>query len=196
MKKTIHYALILDQSGSMQDLKDVVITSFNEQVEMIRKLQKKEPDVEIKITLCIFNDEVDFKYTCQNLDYLQKLTSTDYQPNSCTALYDAMGITMLKIHEIMQPKDQVFLAIFTDGLENASKNYTAKDIRLKLKMVEKEGWEIQFFCRYEDADNYRQKLDLSDNVCFQIIAEPEGIKLMEKQINFCLDRMVKSKKES
>jgi hypothetical protein len=107
-----------------------------------------------------------------------------------------MGITMLKIHEIMQPKDQVFLAIFTDGLENASKNYTAKDIRLKLKMVEKEGWEIQFFCRYEDADNYRQKLDLSDNVCFQIIAEPEGIKLMEKQINFCLDRMVKSKKES
>jgi len=196
MKKTIHYALILDQSGSMQDLKDVVITSFNEQVEMIMKLQKKEPDVEIKITLCIFNDEVDFKYTCQNLDYLQKLTSTDYQPNSCTALYDAMGITMLKIHEIMQPKDQVFLAIFTDGLENASKNYTAKDIRLKLKMVEKEGWEIQFFCRYEDADNYRQKLDLSDNVCFQIIAEPEGIKLMEKQINFCLDRMVKSKKES
>jgi len=196
MKKTIHYALILDQSGSMQDLKDVVITSFNEQVEMIMKLQKKEPDVEIKITLCIFNDEVGFKYIGQNVDYLQKLTSTDYQPNSCTALYDAMGITMLKIHEIMQPKDQVFLAIFTDGLENASKNYTAKDIRLKLKMVEKEGWEIQFFCRYEDADNYRQKLDLSDNVCFQIIAEPEGIKLMENQINFCLDRMVKSKKES
>jgi len=38
MKKTIHYALILDQSGSMNDLKNEVISSFNEQIDSIRKI--------------------------------------------------------------------------------------------------------------------------------------------------------------
>jgi len=194
MKKTIHYALILDQSGSMHQLKQEVISSFNEQVEMIFKLQKNEPEVEITNTLCIFNDEISFKYIAKNIDQLQKLTSTDYQPNSCTALYDAIGITMLKVNEIMQPKDQVFLAIFTDGLENASKEYTASDIRHKLKKVEKDGWEVKFFCRYEDKVHYKRDLDLSDNMQICLSLNEDGLKAMENQVFYSLEKMVKSKK--
>ena len=41
MKDTIHYVLILDQSGSMAQLKQEVILSFNEQVDMILKLVTK-----------------------------------------------------------------------------------------------------------------------------------------------------------
>jgi len=43
MKNTIHYVLILDQSGSMSDLKQEVVTSFNKQVDMIQKLMQAEP---------------------------------------------------------------------------------------------------------------------------------------------------------
>lgn len=195
MKKTIHYALILDQSGSMNHLKKEVISSFNEQVEMIFKLQKSEKEVKIKITLCIFNDEVNFKYIAQNIGLLKKLTITDYQPNSCTALYDAIGITILKINEIKQLNDRVFLAVFTDGLENASKVYTASDIRQKLKVVEKDGWEVQFFCRYEDSTRYKKDIGISDRVLFQIVPDANGIKLMEEQVLYRMERMVKSNKE-
>jgi hypothetical protein len=125
---------------------------------------------------------------------LQKLTSTDYQPNSCTALYDAIGITMLKVNEIMQPIDQVFLAIFTDGLENASKEFNASDIRHKLKMVEKEGWEVKFFCRYEDKIHYKHELDLSDKMQFCLSLNEDGLKAMENQISYSIKEMVKSKK--
>ncbi len=194
MKKTIHYALILDQSGSMQHLKHEVISSFNEQVEMIFKLQKTEPEVEIKITLCTFNDIVSFMYIAQNFEQLQKLTSNDYQPNSCTALYDAIGITMLKINEIKHPADQVFLAIFTDGLENASTDYTAKDISHKLKKAEKDGWEVKFFCRYEDSHRYKQDLDLSDNMQFCLSLNEDGLKAMENEVLYRINKMVKSKK--
>lgn len=195
MKKTIHYVLILDQSGSMQQLRQEVISSFNEQAEMIFKLQKNEQEVEIKITLCTFNDEVSFKYIAQNIDLLKKLTKADYQPDSFTALYDAIGITMLKVNEIMQPNDQVFLAIFTDGLENASTNYTAKDISHKLKKAEKDGWEVKFFCRYEDSHRYKQELDLSQDlqICFSL--NEDGIKAMENEVMYRINRMVKSKKE-
>ena len=195
MKKTIHYALILDQSGSMQQLKHEVISSFNEQVDMIFKLQKTEPEVEIKITLCTFNDEVNFKYIAQKIDLLKRLTTADYQPDACTALYDAIGITMLKVNETMLPNDQVFLAIFTDGLENASTNYTAKDISHKLKKAEKDGWEVKFFCRYEDSHRYKQELDLSPDLQFCLSLNEDGIKAMENEVMYQISRMVKSKKE-
>jgi len=168
MKKTIHYALILDQNGSMHHLKEEVISSFNEQVEMIRKIEMNEPEVEIKVTLCIFNDTVEFKYLTQSTKQLKKLKPIDYQPNSCTALYDAIGVTMLKMSAIKSPDDKIFLAVFTDGLENASTDYTANDIRYKIKKEEKEGWQIQFFCRYEDETHYKKKLDLSDDISFCI----------------------------
>lgn len=192
MKKTIHYALILDQSGSMQDLKQEVISSFNEQVEMILKLQKKEQDVEIKITLCVFNDEVKFKSIGQNIDLLKKLTSKDYQPDSCTALYDAIGITILKVKEIKQTNDQVFLAVFTDGLENASSDYTAKDIRHKLKEADKNRWEVKFFCRYEDQVHYKHDLDLSDDIQFCFPLNEDGFKTMENEVLYKIGRMIKS----
>ncbi len=189
MKKTIHYALILDQSGSMQHLKQEVISSFNEQIEMIFKLQKNESEVEITITLCIFNDEINFKYIGQNCDQLQKLTPNDYQPDSFTALYDAIGITMLKINKIKQSNDQVFLAIFTDGLENASKEFTASDIRHKLKKVDEDGWEIKFFCRYEDSVRYKKDLDLSDNMQFCMSLNEDGLKVMEQQIEYTMNKL-------
>jgi LEA14-like dessication related protein len=56
MENIIHYAFILDQSGSMQCLKQEVVTSYNEQVEAISKLKLNNPDSEIKFTLCVFND--------------------------------------------------------------------------------------------------------------------------------------------
>jgi hypothetical protein len=193
MKKTIHYALVLDQSGSMQHLKKEIISSFNEQVEMIRKLQKNEPEVEIKITLCIFNDDVIFKYIAQNIVELKKLTSTDYQPNSCTALYDAIGTTIFKVDEIQQTGEHVFLAIFTDGLENASKEYTSKDIQLQLDKVEEEGWEIKFFCRYEDNIQYKRDLGLSNDVQFSLSLNVDGLGVFEEQVMYKLKQMINPK---
>lgn len=105
----------------MAQLKREVISSFNEQVELIFKLVKKEQDSVIKLTLCAFNDAVDFKFVAQNVDHVKKLTQRDYQPDSCTALYDAVGVSFVKITELVKPSDQAFFVIFTDGLENASK---------------------------------------------------------------------------
>jgi len=190
MKKAIHYALILDQSGSMFDLKDEVISSFNEQVEMIRKLQQKDENVEIRVTLCVFNDTIDFRFNAQPAGQLKKLTVSGYRPDSCTALYDAIGVTFLKISKQIHSDDQVFVAIFTDGLENASTDYTADEIRHKLKKAERKGWKIRFFCRYEDALSYKDHLNIPDTSLRAITPDKNGIKLMEKEISYCLDTMI------
>ena len=195
MKNTIHYVLILDQSGSMSDLKKEVILSFNEQVDMILKLKKEEPKANIKLTLCAFNDVIDFKYIDQNIDLIKKLTDADYQPDCCTALYDAIGASFVKISELIKSGDQVFFAIFTDGLENASKHYRAEDIQFKLEVAEKNGWIVKFFCRYEDKLFYQSRLNLSEKHVFGITLDSVGMELMDNEIHYRLKDMVHRQKK-
>ena len=190
MKNTIHYVFILDQSGSMIDLKNEVILSYNEQVEMILKLMETEAGSEIKLTLCTFNNDVDFNFINQGVDHVKKLTKEDYLPNSSTALYDAIGTSFLKISELIKPNDQVFFAIFTDGLENASKFYSAEDINYKIKNAEKNGWNVKFFCRYEDRSFYKNKLHISDDLLCSVTLNKVGFKLMENEISYKLKSMV------
>jgi hypothetical protein len=189
MKNTIHYVLILDQSGSMSDLKKEVILSFNEQVDMILKLKKEEPESSIKLTLCTFNDLVDFKFIDQNVDLIKKLTDSDYQPDCCTALYDAIGTSFMKVAELSKQNDQVFFAIFTDGLENASKHYRAEDIKFKLDQAEKLGWNVKFFCRYEDELFYKSRLNISKENVFAITLDKAGLEEMDNEIHFRLKEM-------
>jgi hypothetical protein len=195
MKNTIHYVLILDQSGSMSDLKKEVILSFNEQVDMILKLKKEEPDSIIKLTLCTFNDTVEFKFIAQDVDHIKKLTEADYQPDCCTALYDAIGASFVKITELSEPGDQVFFAIFTDGLENASKHYRAEDIKFKLDEAEKSGWDVKFFCRYEDKLFYQSRLNLSEKYVVGVTLDKVGMEVMDNEIHFRLKKMVHKQKK-
>ena len=195
MKNTIHYVLILDQSGSMFQLKREVILSFNEQVDMILKLKKQEPDSKIKLTLCTFNDVVDFKFIAHDVDQIKKLTDADYQPDCCTALYDAIGASFVKITEMAEPGDQVFFAIFTDGLENASKHYRAENIQFKLEVAEKSGWDVKFFCRYEDKLFYQSRLNLSEKYVVGITLDKAGMEVMDNEIHFRLKSMVQKQKK-
>ena len=195
MQNTIHYVLILDQSGSMSNLKKEVILSFNEQVDMILKLKKKEPGSKIKLTFCIFNDVVDFKFIAQDIDQIKKLTDADYQPDCCTALYDSIGASFVKITELIKSGDQVFFAIFTDGLENASKHYRAEDIQFKLEIAGKNGWNVKFFCRYEDKLFYQSRLNLSEKYVVGITLDKAGMEVMDNEIHFRLKSMVQKQKK-
>lgn len=195
MKNTIHYVLILDQSGSMNDLKKEVILSFNEQVDMILKLKREEPEANIKLTLCTFNDSIDFKFIAQNVDQIKKLTDADYQPDCYTALYDAIGASFVKVSELIDSGDQVFFAIFTDGLENASKHYRAEDIKFKLEEAEKQGWEVKFFCRYEDKLFYQSRLKLKKKSVVGITLDKVGLEVMENQVMYRMKDMVHKQKK-
>lgn len=190
MKRTTHYALILDQSGSMITLKNSVISHFNEQVELIQKLSRENPDTEIKITYCVFNDTVQFLHLADNFDKLRKLSNQDYVPDSCTALYDAIGTTMLHLRELRNAEDEVLMAVFTDGLENASKQYCLADIRQKLQQAENENWTIRFYCNYTDLQYFKCQLDLPDTSLSSIHLNEEGMKAMEADIEFCLNNII------
>jgi len=193
MKNLIHYVLILDKSGSMQDIKNLSISSFNEQVDRIRKIQKNEPGIEIRVTLCMFNDEVKMVSFFEPIDYLHKLNRLNYQPRSMTALYDAIGYTYHKTRELDNRQQKVIMAIFTDGLENASKEYAAADISRIIESSEMQGWEVRFFCRYEDRLLHKTQLNITDKHLIPMYLNDDGFRNMSQEIEdsvmYCIRNM-------
>jgi uncharacterized protein YegL len=146
-------AYILDRSGSMQNLQKDAIQGFN----TFLKEQQAEPG-DVNFTLVLFDDEYLLHADRTPIQEVRKLTKKSYVPRGCTALLDAIGRTIDNIGKQLantpEPERpaKVIIAIYTDGYENASTDYTAQQIS---KMIRKQtntySWEFLFLAANEDA---------------------------------------------
>lgn len=140
---------ILDRSGSMGGLESDTIGGFN---SMINK-QKNEVG-EATITSVLFDDKYELLHDRIDLKDIQSITAEEYYVRGTTALLDAMGKTINKIRNVQKHSkaDRVLFVIITDGLENASKEYTHTQIK---KMItdakDKNDWEFIFLGANIDA---------------------------------------------
>ena len=107
--------LILDESGSMDNIREKMLHSINDLI----KEQKQIKDRPATFTLVKFNDGINRKFNNSPLENVNFLTPEDYVPSGTTALYDAIGST---INWFRNEKD-VLMVIITDGQENASKKW-------------------------------------------------------------------------
>lgn len=153
---------ILDRSGSMSGLESDTIGGFN---SMIAR-QKEQPG-EAFVSTVLFDHEIDVIHDRVRLAEVPVLTEAEYFTRGCTALLDAMGRAIhhtIKIHKAMKPEDvpeNVVFVIITDGLENASKEYSGREVK---KMVEHEkakyGWEFLFIGANMDAITAAERLGI------------------------------------
>ena len=120
MKTRIFNLIIIDESGSMQSIKKEAIDSVNETIQTIRSAQKKHERQEHYVSLVTFNDNVKTIYECVAVNDVDELTPDTYQPDCCTALYDAMGISLNSLRKKVADDDKVLVTVVTDGYENAS----------------------------------------------------------------------------
>lgn len=135
-KKITHIVCVLDRSGSMKSLETEVINSFNHFVEEQKKIEGKA-----QLTLAIFDAEYDVVYDAVDIQKVEPLTSEKYFARGMTALNDAIGRT---IEKFKKKKNVIFL-VQTDGMENASQDYTAKGIKESVETKQKSGWEFVFY---------------------------------------------------
>lgn len=133
VKHTDDYKIVvvLDESGSMDDIADEMISSLN---GLIRE-QKTIKDKPCRFTLVKFNNNVTRVITNKKLKKINELD--DYKPCGGTALYDAIGETI----DWFRYERDVTMVVITDGQENSSKRYHKKKVMNMVK--EKEtyaGW--------------------------------------------------------
>ena len=144
---------ILDKSGSMASLTDDTIGGFN---SLIKK--QKGEEGECLVTTVLFNSNIEILHNRVPLKDVKDITTKDYQAMGCTALLDAIGISIYKIknEHANTPKekrpDKVLFAIITDGAENSSKEYNIKQVKNSVTTCQELlGWEFIFLGANIDA---------------------------------------------
>lgn len=154
MKKGLtELVFILDRSGSMSGLESDTIGGYNGLLE-----KQKQEEGECVITTVLFDDKFELLHDRIGIKGIAPLTEKDYFVRGSTALLDAVGRTISKIvnaqkHTAREEQaEKVLFVITTDGMENASREYSYDRVR---EMIEREkktyGWEFLFLGANIDA---------------------------------------------
>ena len=122
----IELVMILDRSGSMHGLEADTIGGFNAMIEKEKKL-----GIDVRVTTVLFNDKIDRLYEHRAIQSVRPLTERTYETGGTTALLDAVGDTILRMEQSGAADRQgtkVIVVIITDGMENASTEFTKAKI--------------------------------------------------------------------
>lgn len=164
-KKT-YYQIILDRSGSMGDCIDVTVSGFNEQLQLIRSMKEKFPEQEFVISLTIFNQDVELLLNNANPNEASSLTGQTYIPQGTTALYDAIGKSVLKLQdlagkEIEKDEATAVVVIITDGHENASRHFNFQTVSNLIKELDaQKNWTFSYLGATIDAVDIAASLNV------------------------------------
>ncbi len=153
MKDLTELVCIIDRSGSMMSIRNDAIGGFNAFIDA----QQAIPG-DARLTLVLFDHEYELQLEGVALTLVNHLTTETYQPRGTTALLDAVGRTLDDIGKRLAaaPEDErpnkVLVCILTDGMENASKDYSRERVRAMVEhQQQKYGWEFQFLAANQDA---------------------------------------------
>ncbi|MBP3237475.1 MAG: VWA domain-containing protein [Lachnospiraceae bacterium] len=152
-KNLTEVVFILDRSGSMSGLEADTIGGYNSMMEK----QKKEAG-ELYVSTVLFDDRIEVLHDRQTPDNIGRMTDKEYYVRGCTALLDAVGRSIRHIsnvHKYARPEDRPEKTLFiitTDGMENASREYSYDKVRKMIEDKQKEfGWEFIFLGANIDA---------------------------------------------
>jgi uncharacterized protein YegL len=174
--KTLHVAIVLDRSGSMEDCRDATISGFNELVEGIRADDRKG-GLRTRITLVTFNHEVEAVHFKAPLASLQRISRQTYIPGGNTAMLDAVGLTLDRLTgEVKDQASKSFLVcIVSDGYENASRRYTYPDIAARIRTLTEAGnWTFTYLGSNQDLSQVSAQLHIPRGNVAAYAATPAG----------------------
>ena len=170
---------ILDRSGSMSGLEADTIGGFN---SMIAR-QKKEAG-EALVSTVLFDHESVVIHDRLPLEKVPPMTEKDYFTRGCTALLDAVGGAIHhigNIHKYARPEDvpeHTLFVITTDGMENASRRYSARRVKEMIqRQKEKYGWEFLFLGANIDAVETAGHLGIAPDRAVNYHCDSEGTRL-------------------
>ena len=177
MKKNLtEIVFILDRSGSMAGLEDDTIGGFNGMIE-----KQKQEQGDAYVSTILFDNYSEVVHDRVDIRNVPPMTRKEYYVRGCTALLDAVGKAIHHIGNVQKyareedrPEKTLFI-ITTDGMENASREYTYDRVRRMIEYEkEKYGWEFLFLGANIDATSEAARFGISEDRAANYHADREG----------------------
>jgi uncharacterized protein YegL len=171
--------------------------------------QKAIKEGKVTVSLFTFNEKVEQKYLGVDINDIEQL---HYSPDGMTAMNDGIGTAIDKVGEWLYEKDKrgaempgkTLVVVMTDGLENASKEYTLKQVQDKIKeQTDKYSWEFIYmgtdittskaadtlgfkFKTYGSRSKFANNYNIVDSAvkCYRSMAST-GASLADTTLAFC-----------
>ena len=144
--KWLNLVFIIDKSGSMYPSTQDVIGGFNKIIDE----QKAIKDGKVTVSLYTFNEKVTEEYLGIDINDIKEFK---YNVGGSTAMNDGIGVGIDNVGKWLHAKDvngeempgKTLVVVMTDGMENASREYSLKTVRDKIKeQTEKYSWEFMY----------------------------------------------------
>ena len=138
---------IIDQSGSMDGVRDAVIDAFN---QMTRALHDSKARDSILMSCWTFDDKPHLLFGYTPIDSVPDLTRKTYAPNGSTALYDAVLDGFTGIVGYGQDlrnggiRTRCIVAVISDGADNSSGRTTAAVKTVASDLLKQEFYTLAF----------------------------------------------------
>jgi len=176
-------ALILDRSGSMSTIAGATVEGVN---AFLAEQKNSPTDVSIRFVQFddVYEEVYDGKINDAPLLTLSEPTEKSqkqFVPRGWTALLDAIGTTITDVGKRLndmpesERPDKVVIVIMTDGIENASKQYSMERIS---EMIQTQRdvykWQFQFLAANQDAIATASKMSIPMNNAITFNASAAG----------------------
>ena len=179
----VELVFILDRSGSMCGLESDTIGGFNSVLDQHKQAQGKA-----YVTTVLFDHEQITLHDRVDIQSVAHLTNKDYAVRGNTALLDAVGSTINHISNIQRylpegyKASKVVCVITTDGMENASTEYTYSRVKQLIKQKQKDNWEFFFLGANIDAAQYADDLGILRENAVSYDADCAGTAVMYEAV--------------
>lgn len=172
-----HIGVLLDRSGSMISIRDDMIGGFNSFLE-----EQKSIPGEATISLSRFDDKYEVVYSAINLSDAPGLNHENFVPRGSTAMRDALGRFIVETgeHLAKMAEDErpslVVIYIITDGMENASREYSATRLKEMVQHQEEAyKWQFQYLGANQDAVLAGGEVGIAAAASVNYVATPKGV---------------------
>jgi len=181
---------LLDRSGSMIPLREAVVAGANEFLH-----QQAQTPGRCRISLAQFDSEDPFALLvdARRIDKVAQLTAVNYEPRAATPLYDAIGALIRRADRRIKkrqrrgrtPEEQIVM-IFTDGLENASWEFSRKEIFKLISKRQAAGWTFVFMGANQDAYTTGRELGIPEGNISNWDASDDGARVAQRSVSRAL----------
>ena len=180
-KEQMDIVFILDKSGSMGGTESDTIGGYNSYIDSFK-------DKDVKVTTVLFNDHHEMITNRTPIKEIKELTRNEYRVGGCTALLDALGNTINYIDN--EKSKKAMFIITTDGLENASREYTKEKIK---SMIEKHtNWEFIYIGANIDSYNEGSQIGIKRSNISNYDTSSKGICKMYKAASMASEEYLRS----